>query len=52
MCKNAAVPMIVMLDCPVLDMEISDASMETVEFNDCREMSRKDRDANNVLAMT
>ena len=41
-----------MLDCPELDMEISDASMETTEFNDYREMSRKDRNANDVLAMT
>ena len=33
-----------------LDIEISDASMKTVESNDCREMSRKDRDTNGVLA--
>jgi len=31
-------------------MEVSDAGMETVESDDCREVSRKDRDANDVLA--
>ena len=49
--KNAAAPMIVMLGCPGLDMEISDASMETMESDDCRGVSRKDGDANGVLAM-
>jgi len=49
--KNAAAPMIVMLGCLELDIEVSDVGMETVESNDCREMFRKDRDANGVLAM-
>ena len=31
-------------------MEVSDAGMETTEFDDCREVSKKDRDANGVLA--
>jgi len=44
--------MIAMLGHSELDMEISDAGMETVESNDCRGMSRNDRDANGVLAMT
>jgi len=48
--KNIAAPMIVMLGCSELDMEVSDADMETAESNDCREVSRKDRDANGVLA--
>jgi len=51
-CKNAAAPMIVMLDYSELDMEVSDAGMETVESDDCRGVSRKDRDANGVLAVT
>jgi len=51
-CKNAAAPMIAMLGCPELDAEVSDAGMETVESNDCREVSKKDRDANGVLAAT
>ena len=42
--------MVAMLDHLELNMEISDAGMETIESNDCREMSRKDRDANSVLA--
>jgi len=42
--------MIAMLGCPELDTEVSDAGMETVESDDCRWMSKKDRDANGVLA--
>ena len=49
-CKNAAAPMTAMLDCPELDTEVSDAGMETIESDDCRVMSRKDRDTNGVLA--
>ena len=49
-CKNAAVPMIAMLGCLELDTEVLDAGMETVESNDCREVFRKDGDANGVLA--
>ena len=44
--------MIVMLGCSELDTEVSDAGMETMESNDCRGESKKDRDANSVLAMT
>ena len=43
--------MIIMLGCSELDTEISDADMETVESNDCRGMSTKNRDANGVLAV-
>jgi len=50
-CKNAAVPMIVMLGRLELDMEVSDAGMETPESNDCREVSKKDRNANGVLVV-
>jgi len=31
-------------------MEVSDAGMETTESNDCRGVSKKDGDANGVLA--
>jgi len=41
-----------MLGCLELDAEVSDAGMETVESDDCREVSKKDRDANGVLAAT
>ena len=51
-CKNAAAPMIIMLGHPELDMEVLDAGMETTESNNCRELSKKDRDANGVLAVT
>ena len=48
--KNAAAPMIAMLGRPELDTEVSDAGMETVESNNCRGVSKKDGDANGVLA--
>ena len=41
-----------MLGYSELDTEVLDADMETTESDDCREMSRKDRDTNSVLAMT
>jgi len=50
-CKNTAVPIIAMLDCSELDTEVSDASIETTESDDCREMSKNDGDANGVLAV-
>ena len=49
-CKNAAAPMMAMLGRSELDMEVSDAGMDTAESNDCRGVSKKDRDANGVLA--
>jgi len=50
--KNAAAPIIVMLGCLELNMEVSDAGMETAESDDCRGVSKKDGDANGVLAAT
>ena len=49
-CKNTAAPMIVMLGRSELDTEVSDADMETAESDDCRELSKKNGDANCVLA--
>jgi len=49
-CKNTAASMIAMLCHPGLDMEVSNAGMETAESDDCREISGKNRDANDVLA--
>jgi len=49
-CKNTVVPIIAMLGCSELDMEVSDAGMETMESNDCRGISKKDGDANGMLA--
>ena len=46
--KNAAAPMIAMLGRSELDTEVSDAGMETAESDDCRGVSKKDRDANGV----
>jgi len=50
--KNAAASMIAILGHSELDMEVSDAGMETAESDDCRGVSKKDRDANGVLAVT
>ena len=41
--------MITMLGCLELDMEVSDAGIETAESNNSREVSRKNRDTNGVL---
>jgi len=49
--KNVTATMIAMLDHLEIDIEVSDAGMETAYSNDCREMLRDDRDANGVLAM-
>jgi len=51
-CKNAAAPIIVILGHSELDIEISDAGIETAESNDCRGISRNNRNANEVLAVT
>ena len=50
--KNAATPIIAMLDRPELDTEVLDTGMETVESNDCKGVSKKDGDANGMLAAT
>jgi len=39
-CKNAATPMIMMLDHSELDIEVSDVGMETAESDDCRGVSK------------
>jgi len=44
--------MIAMLGHLELDTEVSEAGIETAESDDCRGMSKKDRDANSVLAVT
>ena len=49
-CKNATALMVMMLGHLELDMEVLDAGMETTESNDCRGMSKKDGDANGILA--
>ena len=49
-CKNAAAPMIAILDHLEVDIEISSASMETAESDGCRGTSEDNRGANKVLA--
>jgi len=48
--KNTVIPMIVILGHLELNIEVSDAGMETVKSDNCREMLRSDRDANDMLA--
>ena len=43
--------MIVILGHLELDMEVSDVGIETVESDDYRRVSKKNRDINNVLAV-
>jgi len=49
-CKNAVALMIAMLGHLELDTKVSDAGMETMESNNCRGVSKKDGNANGVLA--
>ena len=49
-CKNAIVPIIVILGCLEMEIEISDVGIKTMEFNDCREISKNNRDTNGMLA--
>jgi len=48
-CKNVTAPMIAMLGHSELDMEVSDTDMETTESNNCKGMSKKDKDTNDIL---
>ena len=50
-CINITVPIIAMLDCLEVDMEVSDTGMETAESNDYREISENNRDTKDMLAM-
>jgi len=43
--------MIAMLSHSELDIEVSDVGMETMESNNCKGMSRSDRDTNGILAI-
>ena len=48
--KNAVTPMIVILDHSDIDMEVSNTNMKSMESNDCREVSRDNRNVNGMLA--
>ena len=51
MCKNAIAPMIAILSYLKTDIEVSDTGMETMEPNNCKGISRKNKNINGVLAM-
>ena len=44
--------MIVMLDCSIVDAEVSDVSIEITGFDKYKEMLKVDRSTNSVLAIT
>ena len=48
---NATTLMVIMLDHSKVNTEVLYADIETVEFDDCREVSEDNRDINSVLAM-
>jgi len=50
-CKNTTALMITMLDYSEVNSEVLDVGIETMRFNDCREISEDYRDANSVLAV-
>jgi len=50
-CKNATASIIVMLGYSEVNTEVLDAGMETIESDDCREMSRDNRDTNSMLTI-
>jgi len=50
-CKKAVTSMIAMLDYSEVDTKVSNIDIETIESDNCREMSEDNRDANIVLAM-
>jgi len=43
--------MIVMLYYSEVNLKISDADIETAEFNDCRELLENNTDTNSILAV-
>jgi len=49
---NTAAPIIVILGCLEVDIEVLDVGMETIGSDDCREMSEDNKDANGILAIT
>ena len=50
-CKNTTALIIVMLDRLKIDIEVLDTGMKTADSDDCRKMSRDDRNTNDVLAV-
>ena len=49
--KNTAILMIAMLGCSEVDIEVSDTGVETVGFNNYRELLEDNKDANSILAI-
>ena len=50
--KSTAAPIITVLDCSELDMEVSDIGIETTKSDDCKGISGNDRDANGLADET
>ena len=49
--KNTAAPIIAILGHPELGTEVSDTGIETTESDDCKGMSRNNKDINGILAI-
>ena len=49
-CRNTAVPIIVILGYSEIDTEVLDASIKIIESDDYREVSEDNRNTNSVLA--
>ena len=49
-CKNTVALIIAILGYSESNTEVSDAGMETMKSNDCRGVSRDDRDTSSILA--
>ena len=50
-CKNTLTLIIVILGYLELNTEVSNIGIETVKSNDCRGVSRDDKNTNSILAM-
>ena len=48
-CKNATIPMIVMLDHSEIDLKVSSTGMKTAESDNYREVLEDDRDTNSIV---
>ena len=49
--KNVVASIIAMLGCLEVDTEVLNADIETVRFDNCRKMSRDNKNTNNMLVV-
>jgi len=51
MCKNTTALIIVILGHSEINTEVLDIGVETMKFNNCRELLENDRNINGILAI-